>query len=144
VGLLAAAVSDASGKRGEAAVRDAGDSIEVIAIQLKDGGFYTLPFLPGGGVLLSGAQMEENLADSLAGYTLKLPPVLTAPWKIEQTIAALEQNNQQLPPDWQSSPWLKDELFLVLDENNSAQVGDYRLTYHQELGLRAERIVKNG
>jgi CRISPR-associated endonuclease/helicase Cas3 len=186
VGLLDTSISDASGKRGEAAVRDAGESIEVIVIQRRgDGRLYTLPFLAefGGAELprtviaasepqsapalsviaasepqsapmctviaasepqsaptLSG--ITEELAGFVAGCTVKLPPALATPWNIDKTIGALEESNKGLPNDWQNSPWLKDELFLVLDEDNAAVLNGYKLTYDRELGLIAERIQK--
>jgi len=36
---------------------------------------------------------------------------------------------------WQQSPWLRGELFLVLDEDLSANLGKYRITYHPDYGL---------
>jgi CRISPR-associated endonuclease/helicase Cas3 len=141
VGLLDTSISDASGKRGEAAVRDAGDSIEVIVIQERGGRLYTLPFLAEfGGAELPRSGITEALAGFVAGCTVKLPPALATPWNTDKTIDALEESNQGLPGDWQNSPWLKDELFLVLDEDNTAALNGHKLTYDRELGLIAERM----
>lgn len=41
--------------------------------------------------------------------------------------------------EWQGSPWLKGELFLILDDKCSADLCGYRLTYDQYDGLLYEK-----
>ena len=133
---------DSTGKRAEAKVRDTGDAIEVLVILRKNNGnFYTLPFLTDqSGVLIPREKPDDKLAGIIAGCSLKLPQEFTYPWKIDESIQAFEDNNRRLLPyEWQQSSWLKDELFLVLDEDFTAEILNYRLTYDEKYGLMTEK-----
>jgi CRISPR-associated endonuclease/helicase Cas3 len=132
---------DKTGKRAEATVRDANDSVEVIVIQKRENG--RLYFLPG--VAVFGKQeipregIDDECASAVAGCTVALPPQLTVPRAIKETITRLEKENlRDIPGDWQHSCWLKDELFLVLDDGLSADFGEYTLRYDETLGLLVE------
>jgi CRISPR-associated endonuclease/helicase Cas3 len=135
------AIEDNSGKRAEAAVRDAGDSIEVIVILRRgDGRYYTLPFLKDvGGAEIPRDMPPKSFATAIASCTVRLPPALTSPWIIDRVIRELEDCNRTLPADWQLSPMLRDELFLVLDENYSAVISGYTLRYDERYGLFSEK-----
>lgn len=123
---------------GEAAVRDAGDSLEVLVLHRVKPGFYApLPWID------SKENQPPVPADSIpvaqtarlmARQSLRLPPALCHPGIIDLTIRTLEKQNQ-LIKDWQASPWLKGQLFLLLDEELHAEICGYQLTYHRELGL---------
>ncbi|MDR0917300.1 MAG: CRISPR-associated helicase Cas3' [Oscillospiraceae bacterium] len=135
------AIEDRSGKRAEAAVRDAGDSIEVIVILRRgDERYYTLPFLKGiGGTEIPREMPAKTFAAAIASCTVRLPPVLTSPCMIDRVIRELENGNRSLPIDWQRSPMLRDELFLVLDEGYSASISGYTLRYDERYGLFSEK-----
>lgn len=143
VDLINIAVNeDPTGKRAEAKVRDTGDSIEVLVImRRRDGHFYTLPFLPEYGEALIPREKPDNeLAGAIAGCSLKLPQEFTTPRMIDKAIQAFEDNNRKgLPDAWQQSPWLKNELFLVLDEDFMAEIAGYKLTYDEKYGLMTEK-----
>ncbi|NLD52368.1 MAG: CRISPR-associated helicase Cas3' [Clostridiales bacterium] len=139
VGWLDASVS-ASEKQGEATVRDADASIEVLVIrQRQDGSLCFLPWAEGGQELSAGEAPDPKTAKALARQSLRLPRLLCGPWVIRQTIEELERINGTLLPRWQDSPWLKGQLFLILDEDFQAWLCGVRLTYRSETGLTCEK-----
>ena len=136
---------DKSGKRGEATVRDSSDSIDVLVIQrLEDGTLRLLPWLCQDNPELASLPLDHvptaGQAIAIARCSVKLPAALSAPWIIDATINELEQNNMAtLPECWQESPWLRGELFLVLDENLQMELSRHLLSYTKDTGLSVER-----
>jgi CRISPR-associated endonuclease/helicase Cas3 len=142
-GWLDTVVSDDTfGKRGEATVRDTGDSIEVLIIQQqKDGGLCLLPWIDDceAIVLPYESAPQDRLARTLARCSVRLPTQFCTPWNIGDTIQELETNNLKLIPDcWHDSEWLHGELFLVLDEEYRAELCGQALRYSKEDGLLLE------
>lgn len=132
---------DVSDHQGEAAVRDSDESIEVLLIQEIKGRLYLL----GAGddsELPQYSVPDELIAQSLARQRIRLPNVLCGPWIIDNTIAELERLNGERLFIWQESPWLKGELFLILDENSSTHLCGYQLTYDKNDGLLYEKEVE--
>mgnify|MGYP003759495267 CR=1 FL=1 len=135
--------TDVSDKHGEAAVRDTDESIEVLLVQKKnDGRLCFLPWIEDGSEIPPNEIPNVHHAQALARQSIRLPRVLCAPWAIDKTIAELERLNGEQLPEWQKSPWLKGELFLILDEIYSANLGGYRLTYDRYFGLLHEKEAK--
>lgn len=129
--------------KGQQAVRDGADSIEVVVVQ-SDGLQDRVPdWLPdrvrGGGesLPLRDFPVPWDQARTLAMCTLRLPAALCAPKHIDAVIADLAQ---QYFPGWQESPFLSGQLALVLDGDRRADVAGFRLSYDLDLGLRYERI----
>lgn len=125
-----------------AKVRDADESLEVILIW-KDA--ERNPRVLAGVERHSDAliprplgERDGGLARTVASCTVSLPRELTHPGVIEATIAALEAGDLDVS-SWQTSPWLNGQLFLVLDSDGRASVGDTTLAYDLELGLRVVR-----
>jgi CRISPR-associated endonuclease/helicase Cas3 len=130
----------ASDKHGEAAVRDTDESIEVLLVQERDGGrLCFLPWIEKGREIPQNETPCDELARTLACQSIRLPRTLCAPWKICKTIDTLETLNGQRLSEWQKSPWLKGELFLILDENCSTNLCGYRLKYDINYGLLCEK-----
>ncbi len=134
---------DANGKKGEVTVRDTDPSLEVIVVeQGEDGMLRMLPWLKQGEAL-PAHDIPDELAAIVASCTVTLPRSVSTPWTIEKTIDELESDNRaRIPAAWQFSPWLKGELFLVMErerEELTAWLGGYRLTYDRECGLVAAR-----
>ena len=128
--------TDVSDKSGEAAVRDGDESIEVLLIQKKNNGkLCFLPWIENGRRLVQNEVPDGELARALARCSVRLPVILCAPWTIDNTIRTLEDLNRDQLSEWQKSPWLAGELFLLLDEDYSAYLCGYRLTYDPDLGL---------
>lgn len=130
-----------SEQKGKAAVRDTDESIEVLLIQEREGKLGLFGWTNDGPELLDYQVPDELLAKEMARQRILLPNVLTGPWIIAQTISELERGNERLLA-WQESPWLRGELFVVLDENCSTVIGDYKLIYDRENGLRHEKEVE--
>jgi CRISPR-associated endonuclease/helicase Cas3 len=134
---------DATGKRAEATVRDTDDYLEVVALQkCRDGKLRLLPGLKkyGGRELEHDRLPEDELAAALAACTVNLPRVFSHYRIIDDIIDELEERNiKEDLAEWQESPWLKGELFLLLDENLSAQLKGYTLKYDEKYGLWSEK-----
>jgi CRISPR-associated endonuclease/helicase Cas3 len=136
--------TDVSDKSGEAAVRDGDESIEVLLIQKKsDGRLCFLPWIENGLQLVQNEIPGVEFARALARCSVRLPAILCAPWTIDNTIKILEDINREQLSEWQKSPWLAGELFLLLDEDYSANLCDYHLIYDQDFGLFCEKEDKS-
>ena len=133
-------VGDDSEKRGEAAVRDGTDSIEVLVIQKRAGELHLLPWIDGD-YLLPRSKPGESLAKKIAACTLRLPAVFGRKYIIDNVIKELESRliDEGIKNTWYQSPWLKGALCLILDENQEAVLCDYRLGYDQHKGLWHEK-----
>ncbi|NLI91843.1 MAG: CRISPR-associated helicase Cas3' [Peptococcaceae bacterium] len=141
VGWLDTSITeDPSGKRGEAAVRDTEDSLEVLVVQRRGKEYYMLPWLAKfkGRKIPSNMPPETELARAMAECSIQLPRELC--WKLDDTIRELEKISLQALWAWQQSPWLKGELFLVLDEKLSTELCGYHLQYDQRYGMLAKKI----
>jgi len=131
--------SDPLGKRGEAAVRDIGNTLEVLVLQQRGGDYFMLPWLAkqGGRRIPVLEPPGEELAKALAECSIQLPHALC--YKLDDTIEALEKIALGDLYRWQESPWLKGELFLVLDEDYTAELCGYHLQYDRDYGLLSKK-----
>jgi hypothetical protein len=122
-------------------VRDGADSIEVIVIQKKNKELRLLPWVGFGRAIPRDEAPGEELARTVAGCRLRLPTVFSAPWQVGKAIDELESRcREEGLKLWQRSPWLKGELFLILDEELETQVAGFRLSYSRESGLGCEKV----
>ena len=119
---------DEAGKRGEAAVRDSYDSVEVLVIKESGGNF----FMMNGTTPLPKSELDDKLARQLARQKLALPRMLSH----LETIEELEKNTRKKVPLWQNSPWISGELFLFFDDSNTSTLCGRKLTYTDQDGLR--------
>jgi hypothetical protein len=148
IGWLDTGVTDNTGKKAEATVRDIDSSLEVILIQKKrNGNFYLLPWLEtrGGEKIPADYTPDDEMAALMSSCTVNLPRSLAAPWVINKTIDALEKSNiAELPGCWQDSSWLKGELFIVLDECYRSEISIEQaiqtLKYDEKYGLLTEKV----
>ncbi|NLA85248.1 MAG: CRISPR-associated helicase Cas3', partial [Clostridiales bacterium] len=132
--------TDITDQRGEAAVRDTDESIEVLLLQKRDdGNVYFLPWSEDGRVLPLDMVPDNYLAMAIARQRIRLPHVLCTPWMIDRTIEELEYLNSRMFYIWQESSWLKGELILLLDKNFAAELCGYRLIYDRSYGLICEK-----
>ena len=146
VSWLDMGIRDDSEKRGEAAVRDGADSIEVIIIRRTDsGGLALLPWI-GGGRVLPRTEPDEELAKIIAGCYVRLPARLSKKWIIDKIIDALESimRDEEIVENWYKSPWLKGVLCLILDENLQTDLCGFSVVYDEHLGLRVEKSDEEG
>ena len=141
VGWLDTGVADdPSGKRGEATVRDIEASLEVLVVQKRGKEYFMLPWLSkyGGRKTPSDIPPETELARAMAECSIQLPRELC--WKLDDTIRELETIALHELRAWQQCHWLKGELFLVLDEQLSAELCGYRLQYDRNYGMLSKKI----
>jgi len=142
VDLLESNTGDTEDAKHEAAglarVRDTDESLEVALACRTAAGVSFLPHLAGwGGQLVPSEDPPENaMARALAACTVRLPPRLCKPDRIDSVIADLERQGVAA---WQKSSWLRGLLVLFLDETMTADVGRTRLKYDRRLGLHEER-----
>jgi CRISPR-associated endonuclease/helicase Cas3 len=169
-GLLKADFVDADddNRRGQAAVRDTEDSVEVVVVQrTSDGVIRLLPWVdrtthparqqkmsdpssimddmnesPLARELSAWGEPEPATAQVAATCTVTLPFIMNRPWLVDGVIAALESQGDFT--SWQESRWLRGALPLVLDESFSASLkvcDDRRFDLHYDptVGLRLLR-----
>jgi CRISPR-associated endonuclease/helicase Cas3 len=122
-----------------AQVRDTRETIEVIALQKTGDGYGFI----GGGEDLSKRIDDNAVAKAIAQQTLRLPGVLSAPYRIDHTIRELERFNLDRLRDWQSQNWLKGTLGILFDQDYYFLLNGYILRYDKSLGLIYEE-EKNG
>lgn len=137
MGWLRADMKDQSGKRGEATVRDANTSLDVVVVVQKDDGYmYTLPWLLEYPDIKIEGVPYDALAKAIAGCSVSLPTYFTGNWNIDQVIAELETIALDRHLDnWYESYWLEGELFLVLNEKHEMLLVDKILAYDKKYGL---------
>ena len=140
--LETAAVAD-SEENAIAQVRDAEESIEIIAL-LKCGNGYGY-FAEKEDI--SAQITNYEVAKAIAKQTLKLSRMiaLTAFGSVAKTINWLEEYNQNNLAVWQQQPWLKGSLGIIFepaDDGNTGKfvLGDITLTYNSDIGLQ---MIKN-
>lgn len=144
-GWLAAPADDPEDPKqlGRAQVRDGSDSLEVIVVQRDADGALRLPSGPGpmaGAVIPDVLPIDDwHLAKAMAQTTISLPQSMCAnPVQLDATIAALERSLHY--DTWQTSPWIKGQLALVLDAEGQSKVAGFDLSYSDDLGLIAHRM----
>lgn len=130
---------DATGRKGEATVRDTENSLEVLVVQKRqDGYIYTLPWLGKDGGKRLDFNSYMSLGKKIAGCRVSLPGNLVNKWQIDKVIQELEtvvlSNKLQCYYD---CSWLDGELFLVLDENLKADLAGKKLRYDENYGLES-------
>ena len=129
---------DSSEETGNSQVRDADESIEVIALK-RIGEGYSLLF--GDQTDTNISSMDENTSQAIhiAGETLRLPRPLCTPYRIESTIRALEQIYLEYFRDWDQSSWLKGSLGILFDEKMDCHLNGYLLHYDRKYGLSYQK-----
>lgn len=126
----------------EAAVRDGDPSLDVILLQkAADGSVHFLPWEQEGREIPLDEVPGNELGRSIAVQKLRLPHRFCTPWRIDYTIAALEEGSQ-FSAELQKSPWLHGELFLLLDSNGDCALLDEILHYDKEKGLQKIKEAK--
>ncbi len=129
--------NDASEAKGRATVRDGRESLDAIVVRRFGSEIYEWGTDPlSADPLPQEFPPEPAIARRVSTHTVGLPPALTHPGAIDATIAALEAN---FFAGWQASPWLREQLVLVLDENCQTRVRDFLISYDDELGIVAVR-----
>ncbi len=133
-----------SEKMAEARVRDGVSSIEVLLMKRgKDGEILFLGEEMGEDSALSPMRVPDSeQGRKIAMQRLKLPHVFCAECSDRDDIVSeLKEKNKRELPEWQLSPWLQEEVILVLDQENRGELNGYTLRYSLEKGLEYERLT---
>ncbi|MCD8151449.1 MAG: CRISPR-associated helicase Cas3' [Clostridiales bacterium] len=131
---------DKSDEGGHSQVRDADESIEVIALQKLEHG-YGILFGEKAGQNLSGRIQEKGIGMKLAGETIRLPRPLCMPYQIDKTLRELEDIYRKNLIEWDESSWLKGSLGILFDEKMNCRLNGYLLHYDQKYGLSYQKEV---
>jgi CRISPR-associated endonuclease/helicase Cas3 len=117
---------------GSPVVRDGDPSAEVILVRRDEQGYYTLR---GDRLGINGEAISDPaILDLVVQDTVRLPAG-------EELTKAAEDELRPLA-GWTGDSWLSKTRALVLDEESSAVLGGYRLSYDKELGLSSAREKK--
>lgn len=137
-GLLDSSLDD-SELAARASVRDGDPGIEVLVMELKNSGEVSFLSCQQNPITVPGDHIpSREECRRILRQRLRLPAALTGR-STEETIASLEQVQQAVIPEWSHTPLLSGELFLFLDEQGTAMLGNRKLSYTKELGLQYER-----
>ena len=139
VGWLKNSNPNESEEKAYAQVRDAQETIEIIALKQLGTGYGLI----GTNRDISNQIGDGAIAKKIAQHTLRLPYVLSAHWRIDRTIQELEEYNLRCLREWQSQPWLKGSLGILFDKDYRFKLNGYILRYDKHFGLTYEE-VENG
>jgi CRISPR-associated endonuclease/helicase Cas3 len=115
-----------------AVVRDGEESAEVVLVRRGQAGAGYLTL--GGRSLGPNGDLaadDGSLLEEVVGATIRLPA--------NKDITAAARAELAPLPGWRHEPWLRRTRALVLDDERSAALGGYRLTYNDETGLSHAR-----
>lgn len=120
---------------GYAQVRDAQETIEVIAVRKYGMGYGFFDEEEDISDKLDDDILGNDIAKKIAAYTVKLPLSFSAHEKADKTIKELEEYNEKHLYKWQEKTWLKGSLGLIFDDNGNVEIGGKTLHYSQKYGL---------
>ena len=122
-----------------AQVRDAEESIEVIALLKCDDGYGFF----GKKEDISSQVENYKIAKEIAKCTLKLSEAMAryACGTVAKTIEWLEKYNREQLSCWQQQPWLKGSLGILFENTGDGYTGEFRLGnivlyYNCNVGLK--------
>ena len=122
---------------GRAQVRDTGaEGVEtLVLVRRSDGLLITPPWLERGGGLEVPTEHvpEPHVARTVATCAITLPLQLST----DDAIAELERRHDY--PAWWYSPWLAEQLIMVLDQHGDTDLAGYHVHYDHRDGLRIDR-----
>lgn len=122
-----------------AAVRDGDDALEVVVVQRCQGVDRTPDWLTFDDPVLPVRDVPPSWAQArfLAKCTVNLPRRLTNACIVDRVIEGLEQNYFG---GWRTSPYLKDQLTLVLDESRACELAGHLVRYDPQRGLLVTKL----
>ena len=140
VGWLGNVDSDLSEGKAMAQVRDAENSIEVLLFVKHEDEIRYLPWQQEGENLPLDRIPSKEEKRNILQQCVKLPGVLCNTWQIGRTLKELNQIRQQvLNGEWKEDAELREESFLVLDENLETDFAGFHLRYTETEGLFCEK-----
>lgn len=154
-GLFPNPVEEGAGKakyqedRGQMAVRDTQETVEVLLVRKCEGELRLLPWVGDerrgverGERVPTFCAPDEGCAQVLAQCAVRLPLAMCRYEEIDGLIDALEVACDSYVGAWQESPWLAGRLVLALDDLDgslSTEVFGWKVSYSRSDGLRCWR-----
>ena len=140
--------------KGQRAVRDTQDTVEVMLLREDDGEVRLLPWVgdartgvEDGAIISTEAIPDDAVARVAAQCSVRLPMGLCMPDRIDALIAALEDGCAAEAACWQESPWLAGKLALFLHEGEgcfvSSELCRNVVAYSRDTGLTYRRKEDN-
>lgn len=142
----------ADADKGQRAVRDTQETVEVLLLQETEGGLCLLPWIgderngvdPGSRVP-TAFEPSADVARLVAQCAVRLPLSMCSLDKLDELIDELEENCGKWTAAWQDSPWLAGRLVLALRQEDGdefvADVCGWRVSYTRRGGLATVRGV---
>lgn len=145
------ALAGAQEQRGQQAVRDTQESVEVLLAHRSGGALRLLPWIgdeksnvPLGAEISVACEPERSLALLLAQSAVRLPAAMCRPERLDGLIDELERGCENLVGAWQNSSLLAGCLLLPLEDADdgelAATVFGWRVSYTRQRGLSAVRL----
>ena len=139
-GWLGNVKSDFSEGKAMAQVRDAENSIEVLLFIKHEDEIRYLPWQQEGESLPLDRIPSKEEKRKILQQCVKLPGALCKTWKIDMTLKELNQIRQWvLAGEWKQDAELREESFLLLDENLETNFAGFHLRYTKAEGLICEK-----
>ena len=139
-GWLGNVKSDFSEGKAMAQVRDAENSIEVLLFIKHEDEIRYLPWQQEGESLPLDRIPSKEEKRKILQQCVKLPGALCKTWKIDMTLKELNQIRQWvLAGEWKQDAELREESFLLLDENLETNFAGFHLRYTKAAGLICEK-----
>lgn len=139
-GWLSNVDSDFSEGKARAQVRDAENSIEVLLFVKHEDEIRYLPWQQEGESLSLDRIPSKEERRKILQQCVKLPGALCKTWQIDMTLKELNQIRQRvLAGEWKEDAELREESFLVLDENLETNFAGSHLRYTEAEGLICEK-----
>ena len=136
--------------RGQMAVRDTQETVEVLLIRKCEGELHLLPWIGDkkrdvdlGARIPMYCAPEEGCAQVLAQSAVRLPLAMCRYEEIDGLITALEEACDSYASAWQESPWLAGRLILALEDEDdglSAEVFGWCVSYSRKDGLQCGKL----
>lgn len=124
----------------QAQVRDSENSIEVLLFVQKGNEIHYLPWQHEGQRLPVERILSPEEKRDLLRQSVKLPGALCREYQIKKTLEALKPMNELvLSGEWKHDPMLREESFLLLNEQLETELAGFRLWYSEEEGLFYEK-----
>lgn len=135
--------ADADDRKGRAAVRQSGESIEVFALFGDvDRGLRTAPWWPGGGTSIPMNDVPDRaLIREVLGGVIRIPEHECQRYGIDLLIDHLEMLPVNKNRELQQVRELRGELMAVFDERGECELPKAVLHYSEHNGLRVEHKI---
>ena len=142
----------ADADKGQRAVRDTQETVEVLLLQETEGGLCLLPWIgderngvdPGSRVP-TALEPSADVARLVAQCAVRLPLSMCSLDKLDELIDELEENCGKWTAAWQDSPWLAGRLVLALRQEDGdefvADVCGWRVSYTRRGGRATVRGI---